>query len=213
MDWPNFGWNVIVEFIGLAIGVPITIFVIDWLIKRREEKRWKGLKLLVKKDILYIATVTITSIRCALHISWRDALQINSLAEVSAEEKNRRVTQFGERFARNFEDTYKERLLRMAPSDWNTLRRNFAEFHNGINSTFSMYAGYLEPELAQHLILVRNKTFSILTLYRTFPEAFNDTLENIQHDTALMETREAAVNDIRELIINVLKLRSSVEKL
>lgn len=213
MDWPDFGWNVAVEFIGLVVGVPITIFVIAWLIRKREEKRWKDLKSLIKEDMLYNTADAIMSIRCALHISWHEALQINLLDEVSDEEKNKRVTQFGKELTRNFEDSYKERLLQMASSDWNTLFRNFAEFHNGINHTFSMYAGYLKPKLAEHLILVRNRLFGVLRVYRTVSEDFDRSLEQISHDSTLVQARTFIVDEIHSLVIDVLALRSYVEKL
>ena len=213
MGWSDFGLNIGVEFIGLAVGVPITIYVIDLLIKRREEKRWKDSKSLIKKDILNVTTATLMSIRCALGISWRDALQISSRSKVSDKEIEKSVTQFGQKLIRNFEDSLKETLLQMAPSTWNTLFINFEGLDNSINNIFSAYAGFLEPELAKHLILVRNKLLGIKDIRYTLPEAFNDTFENIRSDTVLVETRKTAVNEIHRLIINVLELRSSVEKL
>ena len=128
MDWPNFGWNVAVEFIGLAIGVPVTIYVIDKLIRKREEKRWLGLKALIKEDTMRITNAIIFSIQNALGISPYEALGINSFVGLSAEESDRRTKEFGKRIITNFEESYHKRLLEMEPIKWQKIFVLFCKF-------------------------------------------------------------------------------------
>ena|SRR3990167_3606321 len=213
MDWPNFGWNVAVEFIGLAIGVPVTIYVIDKLIRKREEKRWLGLKALVKEDTMRITNAIITSIRNALDISPYEALQIKSFVGLSAEESDRRTKEFGERIIANFKESYHRKLLEMEPIKWKKMLNDFADLQYNTSKTFSLYAVHLEPELAKHLILVRNNLFSIQFQYAVRLSPFDDPLENISNTPNLMEIRKTAADKIYELIVSTLKLRSSAEKM
>src|SRR3990167_8518964 len=208
MDWPNFGWNVAVEFIGLAIGVPVTIYVIDKLIRKREEKRWLGLKALIKEDTMRITNAIIFSIQNALGISPYEALGINSFVGLSAEESDRRTKEFGERIIANFKESYHRKLLEMEPIKWKKMFNDFANLQDSTSKIFLLYAAHLEPELAKHLILVRNNLFSTQFKRVVCPSAFGDSLENISNTPNLMEIRKTTADKIYELIVSTLRLRS-----
>ena len=214
MDWSDFGLNVGVEFIGLVIGVPVTIYVIDLLIKKREERRWLGLKLLVKEDVLRTTNGMLTSIRSALRIKAEDVFETDSIDQmVNTEYMNERITHFGNSMIRNFKSHYHKKLFEMDPTDWNKLFRNFANFYDEINIYFSMYASYLEPDVAKHLIIVRNKLSSVHSARSLLPEAFDTPLQQIKNEHKYTAVRNVAVSDIHQLLVNILRLRSYVEKL
>ncbi|HHT9134223.1 MAG TPA: hypothetical protein ACFYD2_04915 [Candidatus Avalokitesvara rifleensis] len=215
MDWPNFGWNVVVELIGLAVGVPITIFVIDRLIKKREEKRWINLKLLVKEDVLRLTDSILIAVGNAVGQNPYEVMKIDSgSGSMDIKELRKGTQKFGAEFIRNFDSDFKKRLLQNDAAKWNQIFSAFEECSHYIDKVFSMYAGYLEPKLAEELINVRSDLWQILVVYRATPEAFNASFTDMQHKNILvLLRRDIAIADFNLLVLGALKLIEETKKL
>lgn len=218
MTWSDFGLNVGIEFIGLVVGVPITVYFVDRLIRKRYEKRLIGLKTLIKEDIVHLSITILTSVRAALGISVYEALKLSSREELydilkDVKKAQVKLEQFGERFIEDFELNFRQKLLEMSPTAWKGMFEDFIIFHKSINNLFSMYAGYIEPKSAQHLICIRKKLFNIINVRRTLPEAFDASHEGIKHDETLLAARYGTATLVKELVIDVLGLMKNAGEL
>ena len=203
MDAYDFGLNLAVEFIGLAVGVPVTIYFVDWLIKKREEKRRLRLNVLINQDILYLAYNVLKSIWNAQGLSIYEALQFQGISELGGNEDiRRRIKCFCERFSCDVTDAY-DKLLKMNPSAWKQIIVDFENHRININNIFFAYAVYLEPKSSEHLIIIRNALWNAITICHTFPDAFNVDYKDAKGDVNLRTMRSAAVFRIGQLVSSV----------
>lgn len=148
-------------------GILLTITVINWIIKRSEEKKWEKSKKLVLKKVLKFNNKFNTAIRVF------NGTQINFPNTKPTEEN---IINFNiellESTENNILPEIQQSILRFQPTQWKELFDSFKDLDNYLREIISLFGERIDPEIHSDLLSIHTFLEEILNNYDAIPEVY-----------------------------------------
>ena len=192
-------------FINLAatfIGILITVFYVDLILRKYEEERWSNVKIRAHQRIERMANLSIGAFRSAYNLG------TDIFGESFLETDDR--TEIRSMIARAAENV----LIPLTPTRLNTVNR--AEWKKVVqllevvakmgDELLNLFGDKIEPEIFSQMLEIHNKAEGILAQYSLVPEAFgiNDEVFLLSDTEKLLDSKQRArrlmAKDAQELL-------------
>lgn len=192
-------------FINLAatfIGILITVFYVDLILRKHEEARWSNVKIRARERIERMANLTISAFRSAYDLG------TDIFGESFFETDDR--TEIRSMIAHAAENV----LIPMTPTRLNEVNqaewKKVAQLLNAVvqlgDELINLFGDKIEPEIFSLMVEIQNKAEGMLASYSVVPEAFGiDDEVFLSSDTRTISaskrtTRRVSAKDAQELL-------------
>lgn len=157
-------------FINIAttfLGVLITVFYVDLILKQQNEIRWKKVKSHCTHRITRIANLTILDFRTAFKIS----LTLDS-SLLKTDNQNELRSHLADHTETILIPSFAEKINQLTQKDWEKLMQGLKEIIQLTERTFDMYANNIDPEILECVLEIQDKANSIFSIYEIYHIVF-----------------------------------------
>jgi len=149
-------------FVSLSttfIGILLTVFYVDWILRENEKKLWENVQNRVYKNIIRFANISINGFRTAFNIGpdiyeYIDYDLSDKMIKSMIISSNAWLLKFAP-----------QKILEMNQSDWIILSKNLNSIWEEADRIINLYGGRINPEIFTLIVDIQDKAFSILSIY------------------------------------------------
>lgn len=156
-------------FVNVAtevVGIIVTVAYVDWVLRRREVRLWRGTDARVASRLQTFAIALVSGIRAALGIS----PNVLNFDAVTGDDQVRLRSEL----VRVADDVITPSLTRLLneldQAGWQRLARHLQFVWNGADRLQDLYSPRLDPTRIEHLLDIQEEAEGALSFVQTFPD-------------------------------------------
>ncbi len=201
-------------FINLAatfVGILITVFYVDWIIKKRENEKWLATDKRIADRLRNLINATVSGIRSALGFS-ADILNesiLQTLDPIAIHNEMMRVAE------NVIAPVVNQRVNALDQRGWKSLVMQNTNAHNGVLNFLNIFQTRLSPQQITDLLDLQEALAKTLFFYQVFPDLAGVPKEELpQMNNPPEELQkgfcEGTARDIKEILTLAKKLSQSL---
>lgn len=163
-SWNNLELNLGTELTGIFL----TITVIDWIIKRNNEKKWEKSKNLLFKKVIKVNNKFNSSIREFSGIKTKIPIHKKPYEE-NIIKFNIKLLELTEK---DIMPLLQYTILSFPPIKWVKLFNNLRELNEYLIQTIFLFGDKIDPNIHSELLSIHINFEEMINEYETFPEAY-----------------------------------------
>ncbi|MBN1147358.1 MAG: hypothetical protein JXA78_08880 [Anaerolineales bacterium] len=156
-------------FVNLAttfIGILLTVFYVDWILREHEEKRWANVQYRVNDEITKFANLAISEFRTAFHFT----TEILDFSTFDSDNPNLIRAEIA-RIADNILiPAVSAKIVEMDQGDWRSLSANLSSVIQAADRLITLYGERINPDIFSRIVEIREKAHQILAIYFVVPD-------------------------------------------
>jgi hypothetical protein len=195
------------------IGILITVFYVEWIIRRHENQRWLSTDERVIKRMRILLNSTITGLRSGLNFGV-DVLDEQVGYSLDEYAMHKDIMRVGEHIIK---PAVLSRVRALDQAGWAKLAQQIQNSHNSVISFLNLFQNRLRPDQISDLLDLQEFLNNSLTCYSVFPDILGVPEDKLPKTKTPPEELqqfccEATAKDIRNVCSIVKKLSEYTSK-
>ncbi len=189
-------------FTGTIITGIVAGFIVNFMIKHREKKRWVEPARYLKRELQRLTAGILTTVRSHLKVPFEPS-RSNILAENYNSIYQEIINLFNREIIKKFDSQYKERLKEINSQKWYYFVSFLQDTYNSISSNLSIFQNQLDPQTTQKLLNLREKIRMVMAHYSIYPDVIGIPLD--QQSPVTRGSQEGSSNSIHNALFHFIK--------